>query len=108
MRLTLDVYPNNGPFSKEQFMKAIVGGICLLCLGAGAAFAATLSNRDNKAYTFKVNDGGVISTKRIGPKTTMYGLCTPNSRCEISIKGKTVKFNSDSRLKIERGKLGLE
>lgn len=86
-------------------MKALLGGLCLLCLVPSVALAADLINMDAKAYSFKFKDGNVSSNRKVRARGSLYGLCTPNSQCQITLKGQTVNFDSNARIKIEGGKL---
>lgn len=77
-----------------------------ITLVSTSAFAADLSNRDSKAYKFKFFDGNVSSQKSINANGALYGLCTPNSKCKIVLNGATsAEFDSNSKLKIEGGKI---
>ena len=87
-------------------MRALVI-FCLLCITASTALAADLINLDKKAYTFKAQDGGLISTNKIRANSSIYGLCTPGNSCKITLKGRTVSFTSNSKLQIQGGKISL-
>ena len=86
-------------------MKCSIGlAFLLLTALAAPAFATDLRNSDSKAYKFKFVDGSVTSSKSIRKNGSIYGLCTPNSKCKIILNGKTsMTFDSNAKLKIEGG-----
>jgi len=58
----------------------------LLALLGSSAFATDVINQDSKSYKITIVDGGYTSTKTIGARGSIYGLCG-SGPCTFSIKG---------------------
>ena len=65
-------------------MKTLI--LLAVTLGASPAFATDVINQDSKAYHLTILDGSYTSSKTIGARGSIYGLCG-SGPCTFSIKG---------------------
>ena len=85
-------------------MKRLLAGLVLSAAAVAPAYATDVINQDQKAYKITVVDGSYTSSKDVGPRGSVYGLCTTGP-CTIKINGSTIVAGKNDTLLINGGKL---